>query len=64
MLERPGEGAADPGPLVEAEDGEKVEDGGREPELEPPGGPVEEPGRPGLGRKAMGRITTFPWNYR
>ena len=58
MLERPGEGAADPGPLVEAEDGEKVEDGGREPEAA--GGPLEEPGRPGLGLNAMGLMTTFP----
>ena len=56
MLERPGEGAVDPGPprpgLV------KVEDGGREPE--PTGGPVEEPGRAGLGLNAMGLMTTFP----
>lgn len=55
MLERPGEGAVDPGPrpgLV------KVEDGGREPEAA--GGPLEEPGRPGLGLNAMGLMTTFP----
>ena len=55
VLERPGEGAVDPGPrpgLV------KVEDGGREPEAA--GGPLEEPGRPGLGLNAMGLMTTFP----
>ena len=25
-------------------------------------GPAEEPGRPGLGLKAIGLTTTFPWN--
>ena len=39
-----------------------MEEAGREtwPEL----GPAEDPGRPGLGRKAMGLTTTFPWNIR
>ena len=37
-----------------------MEEAGREtwPEL----GPAEDPGRPGLGRKAIGLTTTFPWN--
>lgn len=51
--ERPGEGAVEP-PGLEPE-----VDGGREPDCAAPG-PVLEPGRPGLGRNAMGRITTLP----
>ena len=37
-----------------------MEEAGREtwPEF----GPAEDPGRPGLGRKAIGLTTTFPWN--
>ena len=45
----------------------KVEEGGRELPPGPPcwtPGPVELPGRPGLGRNAMGRITTFPCNIK
>ena len=37
-----------------------MEDAGRE--TRPGLGPAEEPGRPGLGRKAIGLTTTFPWN--
>ena len=55
----PGDGAVDPPPprpgLVNVED-----PGLDEVCPDPVPGPVEEPGLPGLGRNAMGRITTFP----
>ena len=37
-----------------------MEEAGRE--TWPGLGPAEDPGRPGLGRKAIGLTTTFPWN--
>ena len=55
--ERPGDGAVDPLPgLV------NVEEPGREDDwVDPVAGPLEDPGRPGLGRNAIGLITTLPW---
>ena len=52
--ERPGLGAAEPRVGLA-----NVDEGGRDDDEEVPG-PVEEPGRPGLGLKAMGLMTTLP----